>query len=154
MSYFIDERGPLVTIPKSLLIREYAQKIFSHEIDPEETSFRDYVRNCSETSGGTLSETPKPIFRVLVRETLVRPVNVMADNMESAIDKAYNDVYSGKITLNDGDYAGMEYLPCCSMCGSDFESVTDLRSAFGGALMLCDRCLTKLRKEYGWEECK
>lgn len=154
MSYFIDERGPLLTIPKSLLIREYAQKIFSHEIDPEETSFRDYVRNCSETNGGTLRETPKPIFRVFLRETFVRPVEVMADNMEAAIEKAYNDVSSGKLTLDDGDYAGMEYLPCCSKCGGDFESVTDLHSAFGGALMLCDFCLERLKKEYGLEECK
>ena len=152
--FFVDERDTGATLPAEILAREYAQKILSGDIDPSEHTFDQYIECCLERNGGTLDEFPKPVFRVLLRETLTRPIHVMADNMDAALDKAYNDVFSGKISLNDGDYAGMEYLPCCSMCGGDYESVTDLHSAFGGALILCDFCLAKLKKEYGLEECK
>ena len=152
--FFVDERDTGATLPAEILAREYAQKILSGDIDPSEQTFDQYIEYCLERNGGTLRELSAPGFRILARVTLVRPLVIEAENIDDAIDQTEEMWRTGKLALNDGDFAGIEYLPCCSSCGSDFDSTTDLIEASDGALVLCPRCLEKYRKEYGLEECK
>lgn len=52
---YFDQRQPGVSVPSSQLRREYAQAIADGSVDPAETSFGQYLGNCMEGAGGTLS---------------------------------------------------------------------------------------------------
>lgn len=52
---YFDQRQPGEFVPSSQLKREYAQAIAEGSVDPAETSFGQYLGNCMEKAGGTLS---------------------------------------------------------------------------------------------------
>ena len=55
MGYFVDQRYPDERIFLSQLCDEYWEQIDRGEIDPEEITFLQYIFNCMESAGGTLS---------------------------------------------------------------------------------------------------
>lgn len=52
---FFDQRQPGEFVSSLQLKREYAQAIAEGSVDPAETSFSQYLGNCMEKAGGTLS---------------------------------------------------------------------------------------------------
>ena len=156
MEFYIDECNyDLITIPKSLLAREYAQKILSGEINPDEISFKGYLHNCSSANGGTLTAAEKPMYRAVVKVELTQPINVAAHDPDDAIYVVGCMIENGAIefSTNNSDRA-YDVSLCCSKCGQEFIFTKGFNEAFGGSLILCDSCLAKLKKEYGLEECK
>lgn len=59
--WFIDQRYPEQLISETQLKREYGEHIVDGSIDPEEQTFKDYIHNCMEHQGGTLSKATRPI---------------------------------------------------------------------------------------------
>ena len=55
MSYFVDQRYPDERISSSQLWKEYWEQVGRGEINPEEVTFPQYIFNCMESEGGTLS---------------------------------------------------------------------------------------------------
>lgn len=55
MGYFIDQRYPNERISSSQLWEEYREQVNRGEINPEEVPFPQYIFNCMESQGGTLS---------------------------------------------------------------------------------------------------
>ena len=151
---FLDQRDPERPVSEEQLKREYGQHIADGSIDPSEQSFADYLHNCMESQGGTLSkmpEAPKAQFRFVIRETLTKEVAVDALSYAEArveLERLYD---TGEITLDRNCFAGTEFLSCCSVCHSDFmEDEDELQEVYcrtPHALILCDRCLQVMRKE-------
>ena len=55
MSYFVDQRCPDERISYKQLWEEYWEQVGRGEINPEEVPFPQYIFNCMESEGGTLS---------------------------------------------------------------------------------------------------
>lgn len=55
MSYFVDQRYPDERISWNQLWEEYREQVGRGEINPEEVTFPQYIFNCMESAGGTLS---------------------------------------------------------------------------------------------------
>ena len=103
--------------------------------------------------GGTLSEVlPKPekkgSYPFMIRETLTLNVSIEADSFEEAQRLVEAQYGNDEFDLDRNCFAGVEFRPCCSECGSDFdEDDNDLREVNEGTpkvMMLCDRCVADL----------
>lgn len=150
---FLDQRSPEHPISEQQLKREYGQHIADGSIDPCEISFADYLHNCLESQGGTLSEmpeAPKAQFRFVIRETLTQEVTVDALTYAEAREELERLYDTGEITLDRNCFAGAEFLSCCSVCHSDFTEdeagLQEVESGTPQAQMLCQRCLDAMQK--------
>ena len=86
---FRDQRYPDQLISLEQLKKEYGEQIADGSIDPDELSFTQYLNNCIESQGGTLSEVlPEPekkgSYPFMIRETLTLNVSIEADSFEEA----------------------------------------------------------------------
>lgn len=161
--WYRDQRYPEQLIAEVQLKREYGEHIADGSIDPDEQTFQDFVHNCMETQGGTLSEAispdsePKATYRLLVRETLEMQVTVEASDMESAIEEVQKHYNEGEYDLDRNCFAGAEFRPCCTYCYSDFEDDYELREVDEGtdkARVLCDRCLADMENNGELTRCE
>ena len=159
---FRDQRDPDKLISEEDLKREYGQLIAGGNIDPAEQSFSQYLFNCMEVNGGTLAEVvpekkEKAKFTFMIRETLTKTVTIEADDFDQArekVEEAYNNC---EFSLDHNCFAGTEFLPCCSCCGSSFEDELDLREVDEGtpmAMMLCDRCVADMEDSGALTRCE
>ncbi|GEM_PF-3394855 len=150
--FFRDQRHPDQRISIEQLKREYGEQITNGSIDPDELSFSQHLFNCMESQGGTLREVlPEPekkgSYPFMIRETLTLNVSIEADSFEEAQRLAEEQYNNGEFDLDRNCFAGAEFRPCCSGCGSDFDDEDDLREVNEGtptAMMLCDRCVADL----------
>ena len=150
---FRDQRYPDQLISLEQLKKEYGEQIADGSIDPDELSFTQHLFNCMESQGGTLSEVlpeseKKSSYPFMIRETLMLNVSIEADSFEEAQRLVEAQYGNGEFDLDRNCFAGVEFRPCCSECGSDFdEDDNDLRAVNEGtpkAMMLCDRCVADL----------
>lgn len=150
--WFRDERYPDAMISEPQLKREYGEQIAQGSIDPVEMSFLQYLHNCMEAQGGTLSEVHIDegmlvSYPFMIRETLTVRVEVKAESYEEAqkeIERLYN---AGEYNLDRNCFAGAEFRPCCSCCEHDFDDDDTLREVNEGtteARILCDMCVADM----------
>lgn len=144
---FLDQRDLEHPVSEERLKQEYGQHIADGSIDPCEISFADYLHNCMESQGGTLSEmpeAPKAQFRFVIRKTLTKEVAVDALSYAEAREKVEHLYDAGEFNLDHNCFAGTEYLSCCSICHSDFmddeNGLREVNSGTPQAQMLCPRC--------------
>lgn len=149
---FIDQRYPSVVISEIELKKDYGKQITDGEIDPAVLSFDAWLFNQMEAAGGTLShyippEPAMPEFSILLRETFVLRTKVKAKSYLEAMQQVEKDYNDGRYFVDK--FAGVEYRPCCSSCGEDFddngvwipEGLTLENDNTPQAQLLCDRCL-------------
>ena len=90
----------------------------------------------------------KGSYPFMIRETLTLNVSIEADSFEEAQRLVEAQYGNGEFDLDRNCFAGVEFRPCCSECGSDFdEDDNDLREVNEGtskAMVLCDRCVADL----------
>lgn len=164
---FRDQRDPDTIITESQIKLEYGQHIADGSIDPAEQTFAQYLLNCMESQGGTLSEyVPEEDklseFIILVRETHTLQVRIEADSMQEALEEAERQYQSGEICLEHNCFAGAEFRPCCSECESDFDDngcwVPDgLRVVNDGTPLLkvlCDHCVADMENSGELTRCE
>ncbi len=152
MRWFTDERDPENPISEDHLKREYGQSIADGSIDPGEKTFGNYLASCMTSKGGTLTEVQpqqemKSTFTFMIRETLTMEVKVDALTYEEAQDAVQELYHEGAYNLDHNCFAGVEFRPCCSECGSDFDDTDNLRTVNDNtphALLLCDRCVADM----------
>lgn len=152
---FLDQRDPERPVSEEQLKREYGQHIANGSIDPSEQSFADYLHNCMESQGGTLSEipapeTPKAQFIFTIRETLTKEVSADALSYAEAREEVERLYDAGEFNLDHNCFAGTEYLSRCSICRSDFmddeDGLQEIDSGTPQAMMICDRCAQAMKK--------
>jgi len=154
MRWFTDGRDPENAISEDQLKRKYAQSIADGSIDPAERTFNDYLAGCMASNGGTLTELQpqremKSTFTFMIRETLTMEVKVDALTYEEAQDAVQELYHDGVYNLDHNCFAGVEFRPCCSCCGSafDFDDTDHLRTVNGNtphAMLVCDRCVANM----------
>lgn len=155
--FYYDQRNPEKIISESQIKLEYGQHVADGSIDPIEQTFVQYLVNCMEDHGGTLSQyypekEKLSEFIILVRETHTLQVKIEADTMQEALEEAERQYQSGEICLEHNCFAGAEFRPCCSECESDFDDdgcwVPDgLRVVNDGTPLLkvlCDHCVADM----------
>lgn len=152
---FVDQRYPTVVVTEAYLKTQYGELIASGNIDPAEQTFEQYLRSCMESEGGTLShyvppEPAMPEFSVLIRETFVLRTKVKAKSHQEALRQVEHDYDDGHYCVDN--FACVEYRPCCSNCGEDFDDngvwiPNGTRLVSIGtpmAAVLCENCYTNL----------
>lgn len=151
--FFRDQRYPDQLISLEQLKQEYGRRVADGNIDPAEQNFPQYLNNCMESQGGTLSEvlvTPekKGIYPFMIRETFALNVFVEADSFDEAQEVVEKQYGNGEFDLDRNCFVGAEFRPCCSKCESDYdEDDNDLREINEGtpmAMMLCNRCVADM----------
>lgn len=154
MRWFTDERDPENLITEDQLKRKYAQSIVDGSIDPAERTFGDYLAGYMASNGGPLTELQpqqeiKSTFTFMIRETLTMEVKVDALTYEEAQDAVQELYHDGVYNLDHNCFAGVEFCPCCSCCGSDFDfdDTDHLRTVNDNtphAMLLCERCVANM----------
>ena len=152
---FVDQRYPSVIISEAELKKDYGKQIADGDVDPSSLSFGEWLFNQMEETGGTLShytppEPELPEFPVLLRETFVLRTKVKAKSYLEAMQQVEHDYNDGKYCIDN--FACVEYRPCCSNCGEDFDDhgvwIPDgTRLVSIGTPMeavLCENCYTNL----------
>lgn len=160
--WFRDQRNPEQTISEEQIKREYGEHIADGSIDPAEKAYPQYLHDCMESQGGTLSEIlpeEKPLvsYPFMIRETLTMHVDIEAETLGHALEKLEQLYNNGEYDLDHNCFAGAELRPCCSCCGSDFDDDYELREVDDGtpeARVLCDRCVADLEDSGALTRCE
>lgn len=159
---FRDQRYPDEIITEDALRREFCEKLLENE-ELNSVTFEQYIFNCMESQGGTLSRmVPEPekqaCFTFLLRETLETRVTVEASDAESALDEVTRRYENGEYDLDRNCFAGSEIRPCCSCCGSDFDcednDLREIEAKTEHAKLLCDRCVEDMENNGRLTRCE
>lgn len=160
--FFRDHRYPHEVITEERLRQEFGEKLLENE-EMDNITFEQYIHNCMESQGGTLSLIrPKPAkdseFTFLIRETFEMQVTVEATDKESAMNEVMSRYDNDEYDLDHNCFVGAEFRHCCSRCHSDFDYDEDgLREICANTedvLLLCDRCVADMEESGELTRCE